>query len=67
MSITSYQTSYFVAQSFSDAQKRLEKWVVAQDKPLFLSYNSYSRNVSSYPKNTWRMLQEQIKKSNFSF
>lgn len=65
--ITKYQPKYFVASSFSDAQEKLERWLGSQDKPIYLTYNSYSRKVQSFPKNTWHMLQEQVKRANFSF
>lgn len=65
--ITKYQPRYFVANSFPDAQRKLEDWLVNQDKPIYTVYNSYSRRVQSYPKNTWHMLQEQVKRTNFTF
>nr|AGT02572.1 phenylalanine 4-monooxygenase [Herpetomonas muscarum] len=67
LSITKYQTKYFVAKSFSDAQEKLEQWLAGQDKPIYTVYNSYSKQVQSYPKNTWRMLQEQVRRTGFSF
>ncbi|CAJ1029920.1 putative Biopterin-dependent aromatic amino acid hydroxylase [Leishmania utingensis] len=65
--ITKYQPRYFVAESFPDAQHKLEAWLSSQEKPLYTVYNSYSRCVQSYPKNTWHMLQEQMKRTNFTF
>nr|AGT02630.1 phenylalanine 4-monooxygenase [Strigomonas oncopelti] len=61
--ITKYQPAYFVAKSFKDAQRKLEEWVDGQDKSIIIRYNSFAQKVQSYPKNTWKMLQDEIKRS----
>ncbi|KAG5500453.1 hypothetical protein JKF63_03546 [Porcisia hertigi] len=66
LTFTDYQPRYFVAESFRDAQQKLEKWLSAQEKPLYTVYNSYSCCVKSYPKNTWQMLQEQMRRTSFT-
>lgn len=63
--ITKYQPTYFVADSFKDAQVKLENWVREQEKPFFLTYNAHTRQVNSYPKNTWSMVQEHMRKLQF--
>nr|AGT02805.1 phenylalanine 4-monooxygenase [Angomonas desouzai] len=64
--ITEYQPAYFVAKNFKDAQQKLEEWVEAQDKCIIIKYNPFSQQVQSYPRNTWRMLQEEMKRSIWS-
>nr|AGT02512.1 phenylalanine 4-monooxygenase [Angomonas deanei] len=64
--ITKYQPTYFVAKNFKDAQKKLEEWVDAQNKSIIIKYNPFSQEVQSFPRSTWKMLQEEMKRSIWS-
>eukprot|EP00331_Platyophrya_macrostoma_P018755 CAMPEP_0176472304 /NCGR_PEP_ID=MMETSP0127-20121128/41671_1 /TAXON_ID=938130 /ORGANISM="Platyophrya macrostoma, Strain WH" /LENGTH=436 /DNA_ID=CAMNT_0017867163 /DNA_START=144 /DNA_END=1454 /DNA_ORIENTATION=+ len=54
--ITKYQPTYFVAEDFRDAAKKLEAWMDAQDRPFSIEYHPYTKTIRTFPKNTSEIL-----------
>lgn len=56
--ITKYQPTYFVADDFTDALKKLKQFTEQLDTPIKIVYNEHTKKVHSYPKSASAMLQD---------
>lgn len=56
--ITTYQPTYFVADDFRDAQKKLKKFIDSQDRPFELQYNPFNQSIQTIPRHAADMMRD---------
>ena len=56
--ITKYQSKYFVADDFGDAQRKLTKFMDSQDRPFDLQYNPFTHSIQTFPKNASQIMKD---------